>query len=66
MKDWTVVITYKIGTRRIESVHRITGSSESFACEQAERELNHSGIAGTFFYKVYGGQPTLATDKGVF
>ena len=66
MKDWTVVITYKIGARRIESVHRISCLSESFAREKAKRELNSTGIFGTFFYKVYGGQSALDTDKLVF
>jgi hypothetical protein len=66
MNDYTVEITYKRGAQTLQSFHSITCSNEQFAKVQAKRELNRTGIFGTFNYKVYGGETSVDKEQQVF
>jgi hypothetical protein len=66
MNDYIVEITYKTGAQRIQHFHRCQALSEYSAKAQAKRQLNRTGIFGSFTYKVYGGNPSVDTEQQVF
>jgi hypothetical protein len=66
MNDYTVEITYKTGVQTVQSFHPVQALSEYSAKAQAKRQLNRTGIFGSFTYKVYGGNPSVDTEQQVF